>query len=83
MGAADPASREIDQLKRLLFQPEEERLQSLQATVDALNARLGSPARLEAATAEVIVEALRRAEVAQPRELAAVLAPSVVAAIRS
>lgn len=83
MGAADPASREIDQLKRLLFQPEEERLQSLQATVDALNARLGSPARLEAAAAEVIVEALRRAEVSQPRALAAVLAPSVVAAIRS
>lgn len=74
---------EIDQLKKLLFQPEEERLAAVQATVDALNRRLGTPAGLEAATAEVIVEALRRAEIEQPRAMANALAPLVIGAIRN
>lgn len=78
-----PMGGEIGQLKKLLFQSEEERLAALQATVDALNQRLGTPARLEAATAEIIVEALRRAEKEQPRATANALAPMVVSAIRN
>jgi outer membrane protein OmpA-like peptidoglycan-associated protein len=80
---AEQTDGEIDRLKKLLFQPEEQRLAALQATVDALNLRLGTPARMEAATAEIIVEALRRAEIEQPREMASAIAPMVVSAIRN
>lgn len=80
---AEQTDGEIDRLKKLLFQPEEQRLAALQATVDALNQRLGTPARMEAATAEIIVEALRRAEIEQPREMASAIAPMVVSAIRN
>lgn len=83
MGAAAGQSREIEQLKTLLFQPEAERLQTLETTVSNLQQYVGTADRLEMATADVLVTALQRAEVERPRELANAIAPSVVSAIRA
>lgn len=81
-----PAGRdqfELEKLKRLLLAPETDRLDSVEAQVKALDARVGAPERLERATAEILVEAFRAAEIARHRELANAVAPVVVAAIRS
>ena len=83
MAAPGGQAGEIDKLKALLFSPESARLAAAEAHIDALESRVGDAPRLEAATAEILVDALRRAEVAQHRELAAAIAPVVVAAIRS
>lgn len=74
---------ELGRLKTLLFRPESRRLEDVEAKVGALDSRVGAPDRLEVATAEVLVEALRRAEVAQHRQLSQAIAPVVVAAIRN
>jgi len=73
----------LGKLKSLLFKGEADRLNALEASVSALDTRVGTLPRLEAATAEVLVEALRRAEVARHRELAQAIAPVVVASIRN
>jgi outer membrane protein OmpA-like peptidoglycan-associated protein len=78
----EPAE-ELGLLKKLLFRSEQSRLDTLQARTEALSARLGDNARLETATAEVLAGALRRAEVANHRELSQALAPLVLSAIRS
>lgn len=81
-----PAGRdqfELDKLKRLLLAPETDRLDSVEAQVRALDARVGAPDRLEKATAEILVEAFRDAEIARHRDLANAVAPVVVAAIRN
>jgi len=83
MAAPGGQAGEIDKLKALLFSPESSRLATAEAHIDALEGRVGDAPRLEAATAEILVEALRRAEVARHRELAAAIAPVVVAAIRN
>ncbi|WGS20422.1 MULTISPECIES: OmpA family protein [unclassified Bradyrhizobium] len=83
MAAAAGQNREIEQLKTLLFQPEATRLQSLEADLTSLQQYVGSADRLEAATADILVAALERAEVNRPRELANAIAPTVVSAIRS
>ncbi len=83
LAPAGTVGDEFDRLKTLLFKPEAQKLSTLEATVGALDQRVGTPDRLEKATAEVLVEALRRAEVAQHRELADAMAPMVVAAIRN
>lgn len=83
MTSAVGQNREIEQLKTLLFQPEAARLEALGADVALLQQYIGNPDRLEAATADILVAALERAEVSRPRELANVIAPSVVSAIRS
>src|SRR6202035_5313196 len=74
---------EIDKLKSLLFSPEAAGLDAAEAQIEGLESRVGDARRLEAATAEILVEAFRRAEIARHRELAAAVAPVVVAAIRS
>lgn len=79
---AETAS-ELARLKDLLLRPEANRLERLQATVDSLDERLGSKARLEIATADILVDAFRQTEVRQHRELARAVAPVVVAAIQS
>ncbi|MGA8170513.1 MAG: OmpA family protein, partial [Methylocystis sp.] len=48
-----------------------------------VDAYVGDKSRLEAATADILVEAFRKAEVAHHKELATAVAPLVVAAIRS
>lgn len=83
MAAAAGQNREIEQLKTLLFQPEATRLSSLEADLDSLQRYVGNSDRLETATAGILVEALERAEVNRPRELASAIAPVVVSAIRS
>ncbi|MBN9549761.1 MAG: OmpA family protein [Alphaproteobacteria bacterium] len=83
MTSAAGQNREIEQLRKLLFQTEAARLEALGADVALLQRYIGSPDRLETATADILVAALERAEVVRPRELANVIAPSVVSAIRS
>ncbi|MEN3347254.1 MAG: hypothetical protein V7632_889 [Bradyrhizobium sp.] len=83
MAAAAGQNREIEQLKTLLFQPEATRLQSLEDDLESLQHYVGTSDRLETATAGILVEALERAEVNRPRELANAIAPTVVSAIRS
>ncbi|MDE2577578.1 MAG: OmpA family protein [Hyphomicrobiales bacterium] len=73
---------EMDRLRELLLQPEADRLAGLEGKVDALGAYVGAPDRLEAATAGVLVEAFRRAEIDRHQELANAVAPVVVAAIK-
>ncbi len=82
-GTGAEPGEELGLLKRLLFRSEQSRLDALQAGAEALAARLGDNARLEAATAEVLAGALRRAEIASHRELSQALAPLVLSAIRS
>lgn len=74
---------EFDRLKQLLLRPETDRLEATEARVEALDQRVGTPDRLEAATSEILVEAFRKAEIARHRELAGAVAPVVVAAIRN
>lgn len=83
MTSAAGQNREIEQLRKLLFQTEAARLEALGADVALLQQYIGNPHRLETATADILVAALERAEVVRPRELANVIAPSVVSAIRS
>ena len=73
---------EFDRLKQLLLAPETDRLAASEARIEALDKRVGTPDRLEAATSEILVEAFRKAEIARHRELAGAVAPVVVAAIR-
>jgi hypothetical protein len=75
--------REMQQLKALLFQPETARIDTLQTTVDALDQRLGTRGRLEAATADVLVEAFRKAETTRHRDLAQALAPVLIGSIHN
>lgn len=79
---ADSAS-ELARLKDLLLRPESSQLEHLQRRVGALDERLGTKDRLEQATAEVLVNAFRDAELRQHHELARAVAPVVVAAIQS
>ena len=58
-------------------------MKSLRQQVDALDQRLGTKERLEAATADILVNAFRDAEHRQHRELSRAVAPVVVAAIQS
>ncbi len=74
---------ELDRLKRLLLAPETDRLAAVEDRVKALDARVGAPERLEKATAEILVEAFRNAEIARHRDLANAVAPVIVAAMRS
>jgi len=83
MTSAARQNREIEQLKTLLFQTEAARIETLETDVASLRQYVGGADRLEVATADILVAALERAEVDRPRELANVLAPSVVTAIRS
>lgn len=78
-----PETGDLARLKALLLEPETNRLDRLEQGYERIDRRVGSPERLEQATADVLVEALRRAEVARHRELAQAIAPVVVAAIQS
>jgi outer membrane protein OmpA-like peptidoglycan-associated protein len=77
------ARTEIDRLKGLLFGAEADRLDEIARRLDALDSRVGSPQAMQAATAEVLVGAFKRAEQERHRDLSRALAPLVVASIRS
>ena len=83
MPAPGGEANEVERLKSLLFSPETARLTQAERQIQGLENWVGDAPRLEAATAGILVDALRRAEVARHRELAAALAPVVVAAIRA
>jgi len=83
MAASGGKAGEIDKLKALLFSPEAARLTAAEAQIEGLESRVGDARRLEAATAEILVEAFQKAEGARHRELATAVAPVVIAAIRS
>ena len=59
----------LDELKALLFQGEARRLAEVESGVSRLDARVGDAPRLEQATAEILVEALRKAEVDRHRDV--------------
>ncbi len=79
----EQAADGLNQLKALLFQGEARRLGDIEREVERLGGRVGDAPALERATAEILVDSLRRAEVARHRELADAIAPVVVAAIRN
>ena len=83
MPASGGEASEFERLKALLFSPEADRLSAAEARIRDLQAWVGDAPRLEAATTQILIEAFHRAEVARHRELAAAVAPVVVAAIRS
>jgi len=60
-----------------------ERIDAIDARLEKIDAFVGDDRRLEAATAQILVEAFHRAEIERHRELANALAPLVVAAIRA
>ena len=74
---------EFERLKTVLFSPEAARLAAAEAQIEDLQGYVGDAGKLETATAEILAGALRRAETARHRELAAAIAPVVVAAIRA
>ncbi|MBB4196358.1 hypothetical protein CCR94_13495 [Rhodoblastus sphagnicola] len=74
---------DLGKLKRLLFEPEQAKIDALQRQCEVFAQRIGDDARFEDATAHVIAGALRKAEITRHRELAASIAPVVVASIRS
>ncbi|MCW2317008.1 outer membrane protein OmpA-like peptidoglycan-associated protein [Rhodoblastus acidophilus] len=74
---------DIGKLKRLLFAPEQARIDALQSQCESFAQKIGDDARFEQTTAQVIAGALRRAEIERHRELSSAIAPLVVAAIRS
>lgn len=76
-------ANEFERLKSVLFSPEAARLAAAESQLEDLENWVGDAPRLEAATAEILVEAMRRAEASRHRELAAAIAPVVVAAIRA
>jgi outer membrane protein OmpA-like peptidoglycan-associated protein len=77
------AAGELDRLKILLLRPERDQIESLRRDIDSLRGYVGEPTLLEQATAQILVGALARADLANRRELAAAVAPLVVSAIRA
>jgi outer membrane protein OmpA-like peptidoglycan-associated protein len=73
----------LGELRSLLFGQEAGRIEALEAELRALAASRLPRAELSGATAQIIAEALREAEVTRHRELADALAPLIVAAIRA
>lgn len=83
MNAAAGPPGEFEQLKLLLLQTETERLDSIEAKLDSLNDRVGTPEHLEAATGAVLANAFRHAEANTPRELVSAIAPSIISTIQA
>jgi outer membrane protein OmpA-like peptidoglycan-associated protein len=83
MSAEGAETQELERLRALLFGPDAARLANTEGRVENLESFVGDASRLEAATARVLVEAFKRAEVDRHRELALAVAPVVVSAIRA
>ena len=83
MAAPGGEKENFEKLKALLLGDSFARLNSIEAQARRVDAYVGDKSRLEAATADILVEAFRKAEVARHRELASAVAPLVVAAIQS
>jgi outer membrane protein OmpA-like peptidoglycan-associated protein len=83
MAASGGENQSFDKLKALLLGDAVARLDAVETRAQRVDAYVGDKSRLEAATADILVEAFRKAEVARHKELASAVAPLVVAAIRS
>lgn len=73
----------FERLKTLLLGETTSRLDETRARIDRIDARVGDGEKLAAATGDVLIEALKRAEETRHRELSGALAPLVVSAIRT
>jgi outer membrane protein OmpA-like peptidoglycan-associated protein len=83
MAAPGGEKENFEKLRALLLGDSFARLESIETQARRLDAYVGDKSRLEAATADILVEAFRRAEIAHHKELARAVAPLVVAAIQS
>ena len=83
MAAPGGENQGFEKLKALLLGDAVDRLDAIETQARRVDAYVGDKSRLEAATADILVEAFRKAEVARHKELASAVAPLVVAAIRS
>jgi outer membrane protein OmpA-like peptidoglycan-associated protein len=83
MAAPGGEKQNFETLRALLLGDSFARLDSVEAQARRVDAYVGDKSRLEAATADILVEAFRKAEVARHKELASAVAPLVVAAIQS
>jgi outer membrane protein OmpA-like peptidoglycan-associated protein len=75
-------SEEFSRLKTLLFSEEHEALTGIANLVRKHDLRVGDDRALQHSVAEILAEALREAEIKNHRELAAAIAPLIVAAIK-
>lgn len=73
---------DFSRLKRLLLSEERQVLSDIEETVRKHDIRIGDDEALQHSVALILADALREAEVANHRELAAAIAPVVVAAIK-
>lgn len=73
---------DFSRLKRLLLSEERQVLSDIEDTVRKHDMRIGDDEALQHSVAVILADALREAEVANHRELAAAIAPVVVAAIK-
>ena len=73
----------FEKLKALLLGEDARRLGDVEEGFKRIDRYVGDRLKLETAVADLLVDALRKAEVAHHKELAGALAPLIVAAIRS
>jgi outer membrane protein OmpA-like peptidoglycan-associated protein len=83
MSAAGGDDEAFEKLRALLLGEQAQRLQDVETTTRRVESFVGDARRLESATSAILAGALRRAEVAQHKELANAIAPLIVVAIRS
>ncbi len=83
MAVPGAEQQSFEKLKTLLLGDEARRLVDVEDGVRRIDGYVGDRSRLEAATADILVDAFRKAEVLHHKELAGVVAPLIVAAIRS
>ncbi len=83
MSAPGGENQGLDKLKALLLGEETRRLGDVETVAQRVDGYVGDKSRLEAATADILVDAFRKAEVTQHKELAGALAPAIITAIQS
>ena len=83
MAAPGGEKENFEKLRALLLGDSFARLDSIETQARRVDAYVGDKSRLEAAVADILVEAFHKAEVTRHKELASAVAPLVVAAIQS
>ena len=83
MAAPGGEKENFEKLRALLLGDSFARLDSIETQARRVDAYVGDKSRLEAAVADILVEAFHKAEVTRHKELAGAVAPLVVAAIQS
>jgi outer membrane protein OmpA-like peptidoglycan-associated protein len=75
-------NQNLDRIKALLLRDELSRLEEVEKVALRVDEFVGDRARLAAALPDVLVDALRTADISRRPELASVLAPAVIATLR-